>query len=94
MGKMDIMTKEYMSDNKRFVDLFNYFLYGGREILLVEELEERDPEEILISMEKSEGNGEDSSKGSGSKSSYTKRERDLLRSAVVRVTALEASMRC
>ena len=30
MGKVDILTKEYMSDNAVFADAFNYLLYDGK----------------------------------------------------------------
>ena len=33
MRKKDIATKKYMSDNVRFADVFNYAIYGGRQII-------------------------------------------------------------
>ena len=29
MGAADTKTNEYMSDNNRFADVFNFFLYDG-----------------------------------------------------------------
>ncbi len=70
MGKIDITAKEYMSDNKKFSDVFNYFLYGGREVLRPERLQERDPSELLTYInEKAVGE---------------KKERDLLRNVIMK----------
>lgn len=33
MNEKDIKAKEYLSDNKRFADLFNYYLFDGRQII-------------------------------------------------------------
>ena len=29
MGKQDLLAKKYMSDNEKFADVFNYYLYNG-----------------------------------------------------------------
>ena len=34
MGKIDQLTNEYMSDKARFADVFNYFVYDGRQVLI------------------------------------------------------------
>ena len=61
-----------MEDNKRFADLFNYFLYDGEQIIKPEDLEERSPEEILNLYDKSY-------------KTYTKdKHRDLLKECIVR----------
>ena len=38
MGKIDQITNEYMKDKSRFSDVFNYFMYGGRQVLHPEHL--------------------------------------------------------
>ena len=48
MGNIDTITKEYISDNRRFADLFNYLLYGGREVIRPQDLEERDATELAL----------------------------------------------
>ena len=48
MGNIDTITKEYISDNRRFADLFNYLLYGGREVIRPQDLEERDAAELAL----------------------------------------------
>ncbi|MBQ6342579.1 MAG: Rpn family recombination-promoting nuclease/putative transposase [Anaerolineaceae bacterium] len=48
MGKIDDVTKEYMSHNEIFADAFNFFLYGGRQVIKPENLLERDITEIAI----------------------------------------------
>jgi hypothetical protein len=40
MGKIDQLTNEYMSDKARFADVFNYFVYDGRQVLVPEYLHE------------------------------------------------------
>lgn len=40
MGKIDIQTNEYMSDIYRFADLFNFFLYEGKQVIKPESLHE------------------------------------------------------
>lgn len=54
MGKADIVTKKYMSDNKHFADAFNYYLYKGEKIIESELLYEKDTSEMmgLLSKEK------------------------------------------
>ncbi len=47
MGKVDVVTKEYMQNNTVFADACNYFIYGGQQVIQPEKLHEMDPEEIL-----------------------------------------------
>ena len=42
LSAKDSMAKEYFADNARFADLCNNILYGGREVILPENLKERD----------------------------------------------------
>ena len=48
MGTKDAVTKKYMSDSKRFADVFNYYVYGGKQVIKSENLTEMDPTEIAI----------------------------------------------
>ncbi len=48
MRKKDIATKKYMSDNVRFADVFNYAIYGGRQIIKYDMLKEISAEELLL----------------------------------------------
>jgi hypothetical protein len=48
MGKVDILTKDYMSDPTRFADAFNYFMFNGQHVIREETLNELDPTEIGI----------------------------------------------
>lgn len=48
MGKIDTVTKEYMRDTKVFADLFNYWLYDGRQVIDPEKLHELDTTEIAL----------------------------------------------
>jgi hypothetical protein len=42
MGRIDLLTNEYMSDNERFADVFNYFIYDGRQMINAKKLHEMD----------------------------------------------------
>lgn len=46
MGIKDTRTKEFVKDNRRFADVCNYYLYGGRNVIRPEHLRERDTAEI------------------------------------------------
>ena len=46
--KIDTAAKNFIKDNRVFADLFNQYIYGGRQILLPGQLEERDPTEISL----------------------------------------------
>ena len=48
MGKTDAMTYTYMSDNRRYADIFNYHLYGGRKVIKADELHELDTRELAM----------------------------------------------
>jgi hypothetical protein len=46
MGKLDTMTKEYMSDTGHFADAFNYYIFQGREVIDNKNLSVLDTAEI------------------------------------------------
>ena len=46
--KADTITKDYISDTNVFADVFNYYIYGGEQVISPEQLEERDPAEIAL----------------------------------------------
>lgn len=46
--KADTVTKDFISDTTVFADVFNYYIYGGRQIILPEKLEERDSVKIAL----------------------------------------------
>ncbi len=48
MGKADIAVKNWLSDRERFADLFNGTVFGGRQVVLPEELEDMDRETDII----------------------------------------------
>ena len=48
MGKIDTVTKDYMKKNTVFADACNYFIYGGRQIIDPEKLQELDTTEISV----------------------------------------------
>ena len=48
MGAADSKTNEYMSDNNRFADLFNYFLYDGEQVIDPDNLRELDPSAVAL----------------------------------------------
>lgn len=48
MGMADTVTKEYMRENRVFADAFNYLIYGGKQVVKPELLQELDTTEIAI----------------------------------------------
>ena len=48
MGKIDTVTKAYMKKSSVFADAFNYFIYGGRQIIDPEKLQELDTTEVAV----------------------------------------------
>jgi hypothetical protein len=46
--KIDAITKDYLSDNAIFSDVFNCYVYGGKQVIQPEQLEERDSTAITI----------------------------------------------
>lgn len=48
MGNKDTVTKKYLSDPARFADIVNNFVYGGRQVVKPENLEEKDPTELAL----------------------------------------------
>ena len=48
LGKIDTITKDYMKKNAVFADAFNYFVYGGRQVIKAENLRELDTTELAI----------------------------------------------
>ena len=43
MGKADVNVNIWLSEKKRFANLFNGVIYGGRQVILPEDLEEVNP---------------------------------------------------
>ncbi len=46
--KADTITKDYVKDTGVFADIFNYYIYGGRQVILPENLTERDSTKIAL----------------------------------------------
>ncbi len=46
--KVDTITKAYVKDVNIFADIFNYYIYKGKQVIKPEELTERDPTEIAL----------------------------------------------
>ena len=46
--KADTITKAYVQDVNIFADIFNYYIYKGKQVIKPEELTERDPTEIAL----------------------------------------------
>ena len=47
MGRKDIVSTEYLSDNARFADICNYCLFDGQDVIRAEDLREMDTKEFL-----------------------------------------------
>lgn len=74
MGVKDAKAKEFLSNNERFADLFNYYLFEGRQVIRPEDLEERDTTEVL------------SLYGRNKKEIQKQKWRDLLKHAIIKAT--------
>ena len=48
LGKIDTVTKEYMKDPVIFADVFNKFLYHGKQVIKPESLIEMDSAEVVV----------------------------------------------
>ena len=48
MGKPDTVTKDYMSRPDIFADVFNQFLYHGKQVIQPKRLKELDMPEIVV----------------------------------------------
>lgn len=46
--KVDTITKDYVKDAGIFADIFNYYIYGGRQVIRPEQLTERDSTKIAL----------------------------------------------
>ncbi len=46
--KADTIIKDYVKDVGVFADIFNYYIYGGRQVILPEQLTERDSTKIAL----------------------------------------------
>lgn len=46
--KADTVTKDYVKDAHVFADIFNYYIYNGRQVILPEHLTERDSTKIAL----------------------------------------------
>jgi len=46
--KADTITKDYVKDVGVFADIFNYYIYGGRQVILPKQLTERDSTKIAL----------------------------------------------
>ena len=47
MNKTDLIMKNYLSDNNRFADIINYYLYDGRQIVKNTDLKELDTTSVI-----------------------------------------------
>ena len=48
MGKMNTITKDYMSDPKYFADSFNYYVFDGKQVIQPDNLQVLDPTEMAL----------------------------------------------
>lgn len=48
MGAKDTATIKYMRQNEIFADAFNYFVYGGKQVISPDSLEELDTRELDV----------------------------------------------
>ncbi|NLM17103.1 MAG: Rpn family recombination-promoting nuclease/putative transposase [Candidatus Riflebacteria bacterium] len=73
MGKQDSITKQYMSDNEKFADIYNMYIYNGKQIIKPEDLQELDTSELVLPF-------------SGKKLISVQRYRDIFKSLTLKTT--------
>ena len=67
MSKKDTVSKKYLQDSKRFADLFNFYLYDGKQVIKPEQLKPLDTAEIALPY------------GKRTKSSTIQKQRDIIK---------------
>ena len=53
MGKTNVAVNRWLADNERFADLFNGFMFHGKQIIQPEDLENLDREADILITDKS-----------------------------------------
>ena len=48
MGKLDAVSKKYFGKQETFADVFNYLLFGGKQVIKPNELEELDSNQVAV----------------------------------------------
>ena len=48
MGERNVQTKAFISQNERFADLCNFYLFDGKEVVRAEDLYEQDVTELAL----------------------------------------------
>ena len=48
MSKKDRAAKELMKDSRVFADVFNYYLYGGKQIIKPDDLRVLDTDQVVM----------------------------------------------
>lgn len=74
MSAKDTKAKEFLTNNERFADIFNYYLFDGNPVIDPEDLQEKDTTKVL------------SLYGVDRKETQKQRWRDLLKSVIVKET--------
>ena len=67
MADKDAVSKKYLQDNNRFADLFNFYLYGGRQVIQPDQLKPLDTTAITLPY------------GQDGKASPVQKQRDLIK---------------
>jgi len=67
MSDKDAVSKKYLQDNARFADLFNFYLYGGRQVIQPDQLKPLDTTAITLPY------------GQDGKTSPVQKQRDLIK---------------
>ena len=47
MGAKDAKAREFLSNNERFADLFNFYLFKGKQVIKPSDLQEKDTATVL-----------------------------------------------
>ena len=80
MGKKDIVAKKFLSDNRRFADLCNYYFFDGRQLIQPKDLEPLDTAELVSIV------GHFSNFNNLGTPSHIQKMRDILKTAIIKHT--------
>ncbi len=85
MGEKDSIFKEYASDNERFANLINFFVYYGKQVIMPDQLRPGNIEQIVWFYENTDNSSKSAQKSGAKKSKldqFLTRFRDLFKFAV------------
>ena len=79
MSEKDTVAKDFLSDNRRFADLCNYYFFGGNQVIQPDDLQQQDTTELISALDTAE-----KAFGIAEKELNVQKWRDILKRAVIK----------